>query len=419
MAKVKSNTKAVIWVAIDMAKHKHDILIEYPNGSQKSVVIKQTQEEFERLASYVNQDNIEVIVGFEATGYYHRPLAYYLSRKKFTVKLISSIATARTRESQYNSLDKNDKRDCKVILHLLKSDITQIYYDPFINHKIDAQELSNSYRVASLRKTKLQHSIINHYLSLYFPESEKYLCSTRAAWFAEFFYDFPCPSAITKYTEDEFIDKAFKLAGRKVDKLNWLKDVYRTAKNSIGLPINDDSIPMEMYRKTLKDFSQLCCARKSIEERVELYFSNHADFNRLKTVPGVGPIIALTILAETGDLRRFKHVNQFLKFCGFDLTTQQSGNSRGKSHLSKRGNAELRKSFWMAATIATRMRENTFRKKYENYLQGTSKNADIKRKAYVAVAAKMARVVYSMITHNTDYYCTYDSSNNPAGKLVV
>ena len=65
--------------------------------------------------------------------------------------------------------------------------------------------------------------------------------------------------------------------------------------------------------------------------------------------------------------------------------------------------------FWMAATIAIRMRENTFRKKYENYIKESPKNADVKRKAYVAVAAKMARVVYSMVTHNTDYYCTHES----------
>lgn len=415
----KINTNQTVWVAIDVAKHKHDVLIEYPNGSQKSVIIQQTQEDFERLASYLTQSNIEVVAGFEATGYYHRLLAYYLIKKQFTVKLVSSIATARTRESQYNSLDKNDKRDTKVILYLLKSGITQTYHDPLVHHQIDTQELSNSYRVASLRKTKLQHSIINHYLSLYFPEAEKYFCSTRAGWFADFFYEFPCPSAMTHYSEAEFIEKAAKLAGRKVDKVNWLKDVYRTAKNSIGLPIRYDSTAMEMYKKTLLDFSQLCNARKKIEEQVEVHFANHVDYQRLKTVPGIGPIIALTILAEAGDLRRFGHVNQFLKFCGFDLTTQQSGDGRGKSRLSKRGNAELRKSFWMAATIATRMRENTFRKKYENYLQETSKDADVKRKAYVAVAAKMARVVYSMITHNTDYYCTYESSNNPAEQLVV
>jgi hypothetical protein len=48
-------------------------------------------------------------------------------------------------------------------------------------------------------------------------------------------------------------------------------------------------------------------------------------------VPGVGPIIALTILTEAGDLRRFGHHRQFLKFCGLDLATYQSGKFRGQT----------------------------------------------------------------------------------------
>lgn len=409
MARSKSNIIDTIWVAIDMAKHKHDILIEYPNGSRKSFIIKQTMKDFDRLALRLKKGKTKVVIGFEATGYYHRPLAYYLLKQQFIVKLISSIATARTRESQYNSLDKNDKKDTQVIMYLLKSGITQHYHDPCVHNMLELQELSNTYRAISLRKTKVQHSILNHYLALYFPEAERYFCSTRAGWFAKFFHRFPCPLAITQYSLEEFIEHATKLAGRKVDKINWLKDVYETAKNSIGLPIKPDTKTIDMFKLTLDDFFNLCSLRANIEKQIDGYCSDNLDYQRLKTIPGIGPIIALTVLAEGGDIRRFGHVRQFLKFCGFDLTTKQSGTSRGKSKLSKRGNSELRKMFWLAATIAIRMRENTFRKKYENYIKETPKNADIKRKAYVAVAAKMARVVYSLITHSTDYYCTHES----------
>ena len=411
MAKDKCSKQNKIYVAIDVSKNKLDVLIEYPNGSNKGLIIKQNKSEFERLLMKIKKSGFETIVGFEATGYYHRAIAHYLATSGLTIKLVSSIATARTRESQYNSKDKNDKKDTFVILYLLKSDITQQYYDPLINNIIDFQELSNTYRNVSMRKTNLQHSIINHYLVLYFPEAEQYFCSTRAKWFAQFFYEFPCPNAITQYTQEAFIDKAYKLAGRKVDKINWLKGVYSNAENSIGLPIEPHSKTIEMFKLTLNDFSNLCTLRADIEHQADLFLADNEDYQRLKTVPGIGPIIALTILAEAGNIRRFGHINQFLKFCGFDLTTKQSGTFRGKTTLSKRGNSDLRKMFWMAATIATRMRENTFRRKYENYLRNTSKDADTKRKAYVAVAAKMARVVHSMITHNTDYYFTVLKTN--------
>jgi hypothetical protein len=55
-----------------------------------------------------------------------------------------------------------------------------------------------------------------------------------------------------------------------------------------------------------------------------------ADYQALRRVPGIGPIIALTILAEGGDLRRFGHHRQFLKFCGLDLSTQQIGHIAGR-----------------------------------------------------------------------------------------
>ncbi len=70
----------------------------------------------------------------------------------------------------------------------------------------------------------------------------------------------------------------------------------------------------------------------------------------------------------------------------------------------------------MAATIAVRMRANTFRSKYERYIQGDQHNADLKRKAYTAVTAKMARTAYSMIKNDTDYY-PYHDAGLPSGKI--
>jgi transposase len=130
---------------------------------------------------------------------------------------------------------------------------------------------------------------------------------------------------------------------------------------------------------------------------------HHPDFQRLQTLPGVGAVLALTILADAGDLRRFRHVRQFLKYCGFDLCTEQSGQSRGTTHLSKRGNARLRCAFWMAATIAVRLRQNSCRRKYDDYMHVDPQSADHKRKAYTACAAKMARVAHAIVTTGIDY----------------
>src|SRR3546814_15966598 len=87
-------------------------------------------------------------------------------------------------------------------------------------------------------------------------------------------------------------------------------------------------------------------------------------------IPGIGPINALTILAEAGDLRRFGHHRQFLKFCGLDLATRQSGLFRGRTKLSKYGSARLRRTFWMATQVAIRQPHNSFRDTPRPYLPG-------------------------------------------------
>jgi transposase len=91
-------------------------------------------------------------------------------------------------------------------------------------------------------------------------------------------------------------------------------------------------------------------------------------YQHLRKIPGIGPIIALSIIAEAGDVRRFGHHRQFLKFCGLDLATQQSGTFRGRTKLSKYGNARLRRTFWLAGQVAIRQRENAFRDKFERYI---------------------------------------------------
>ena len=86
-----------------------------------------------------------------------------------------------------------------------------------------------------------------------------------------------------------------------------------------------------------------------------------------------------------------------------NLSTLQSGKSRGQSHISKYGNARLRTALWMAAQSAVRMRENSFRRKFDHYVRGNPLDADLRRKAYTAVTAKLARVVFGLIKQQTDY----------------
>src|SRR6185437_8840146 len=411
MTSSQSTPEAIVWVAIDVAKDRHEALIEAPGWkSRKKFRVPNTAQEFRAFADFLHGLGSPVHIGFEPTGNYHRALAYFLHQEGFYLQLVSSVALARTREAMHNSWDKNDPKDAQVILHLLKAGLTQHYHDPLVYNLNDLQELSKTHHHVSLEKTRTQHRLLTHYLPLYFPEIARYHHCSRSEWLWNLLIEFPMPQTMTRLTQAEFVRQAWPLIGRKVAKERILKDIYFTAQTSIGIPAEENSEAVAMLRFVLRQLVMLCQLRDTIEDRAHVLLEGNADYQRLRSIPGIGPICALTILAEAGDLRRFSHHRQFLKFCGLDLATEQSGQFRGLSRLSKRANARLRAVFWMAASVAVRMRENSFRAKYERYMRSAPGSADRKRKAYVAVAAKVARVAYALIRSGVDYRCFHEAA---------
>jgi len=71
----------------------------------------------------------------------------------------------------------------------------------------------------------------------------------------------------------------------------------------------------------------------------------------------------------------------------------------------------LRYAYWLAATNAIRQRENSFRHKYERYIRLNGSDSDNKRKAYTAVATKLARVAHAVVKKNVDYRGYFEVSH--------
>jgi len=174
MAQSIISTNKTILGAIDISKHRHVVLIEFPDGHRKKSKFPNTAKDFKAFSGHLKGFSLPCVIAFEATGNYHWPLAYYLHKEGFSLRLVSSVAAARTREALYNSWDKNDPKDAQVILHMLKTGVTQIYHDPMTSQFNDIQKISKKYYQVSVRKVKVQHSIMTHYLPLYFPEAEKF-----------------------------------------------------------------------------------------------------------------------------------------------------------------------------------------------------------------------------------------------------
>ena len=266
------------------------------------MTIMNTLEDFQRLSAALVRYDLPVRIGFETTGNHHTPLTHHLGKAGFDLKLVSSVGLARTREALHNSWDKNDPKDAQVILHMLEIGAVQFFHDPLVVGTADIQELSKTHEIVSRSKTELWHRILTHYLPLYFPEAERFHRSSRTDWFLAFLEKYPTPTMITAMSQEAFIADAWQVVGKKVSKERLLSDTYATAVDSVGLPVEPDSDAVRMFRLVLAEGRSLVRQRNEIEARAIELLSDLSDYQLLTTIPGLGPINAMTILAEAGAL---------------------------------------------------------------------------------------------------------------------
>ncbi len=92
-------------------------------------------------------------------------------------------------------------------------------------------------------------------------------------------------------------------------------------------------------------------------------------YQLLQTIPGVGPITATSVIAEIQDMKRFTKACRLVAYAGLDFPVKQSGEtSRRGKHLTKRGSSHLRRSLFVAASVA-RQHDPYFRSVYEKKLR--------------------------------------------------
>src|ERR1700722_1685470 len=278
MTNPQSTLEAVVWVAIDVAKDRHEALIEAPGWkNRKKFRVQNTAQEFRAFADFLHSLGSSTRIGFEPTGNYHRALTYFLHSEGFQLELISSLAVARTREAMHNSWDKNDPKDAQVILHLLKTGLTQTWHDPMVNGINDVQELSKTHFQVTLARVRIWNTLRNHYFALYFPEIDRFVRSDHSVWMIQLLASFPTPASITALSEEEFQTQAWHLVGRKANKRALLAETYAAAQQSIGVPVVLDSAAIAMFRLVLEQYLSLHRLRERIAEEAAVLLGDNPD----------------------------------------------------------------------------------------------------------------------------------------------
>jgi len=141
---------------------------------------------------------------------------------------------------------------------------------------------------------------------------------------------------------------------------------------------------------------QVQILEQTVTQRVKL----RSQFSFLKTVPGIGEILALTIMLETGDIRRFASVGNFASYCRCVGSQKISnGKTKGKGN-TKNGNKYLAWAFVEAAHFAIRF--NSKIKSFDQRKKAKTKGVV----AIKAVAHKLCRACYYIMRDRVPFNIT-------------
>lgn len=169
---------------------------------------------------------------------------------------------------------------------------------------------------------------------------------------------------------------------------------------------NEDSIKRVTKRIRLVD-------KQELEIRAELAALVKTDaelvkkINKITSIPGVGKLTAVIVLAETNGFDLIQSKKQLVSYSGLDVRLKDSGTSvKSKPKISKKGNRHLRKAMHMPALAA--MRFNNHHKTL--FVRLVSRHG-IKMKAVVAVQRKLLVLIYTIYKTDKDFDKDYVNPN--------
>jgi transposase len=146
-------------------------------------------------------------------------------------------------------------------------------------------------------------------------------------------------------------------------------------------------------------WEQVEMGRLQIENSLHQMWKNNSTIQRLQTIPGVGPIVAYTIVAALADIHRFKTAEQVASYAGLVPTERSSGESVVRGGITHQGRSELCGAMVQAAWAVLRTKRSDTEKLRSRFYKIMFKRGS--QVAIVALARKLLTIVYQVWKQET------------------
>jgi transposase len=395
----------MISVGIDVSKEKSMVCIMRPYGEviASPYEVTHTESDIAALIKQILSLQGETKVIMEATGAYHLPVLTSLKQAGIFVSVINPLVMKKYASTVLRK-GKTDKLDSVRIanygldnwFHLTNYQASEDTYEElkflgrqyfqYLKIKINSKlVLANILERTMpgikdiLRCTKSDN-----------PDRDKLIDFVEEYWH----YD-----NITKKSENQFISSYCRWAKKKGYHANEskAKAIYAIAKN--GIPTLASSTPSTkmLVLEATRVLREIGRTLQTILTQMQTITTNLKEYDTVRSMQGVGDILALRLIAEIGDVRRFHSGSSLIAYAGIDSPPYESGKFTGaRCSISKRGSSLLRKTGYevMKCLKAVKPIEDASVYQYMLKKEGEGKP---KKVAKIAALNKFLRIYYARV----------------------
>ncbi|MEW8963535.1 IS110 family transposase [Paraclostridium dentum] len=389
-------------VGIDVSADFSYIAILAPNGEsyKKPFRINHDVSGFTHLLNKIKkveeEFNMKTAIFMEATGVYHLSLFHFLNKNFDNTFVINPLVTKCTKNVDIRKV-KNDKKDAVSIAKIGKFQNIKLSQGVTLDIFLLRSLIREYYKLTdtcSIFKKKLSAD-----LRVIFPGYSNIFSNVTSLSSIAILSNYPTPKAVLDAPKDDILEI---LINKSRKGSLWAEKVYsklHSVANDaavIGLPLSGLSIKITsniaLINAIESEIHNLINEIKSLIKSSDFPKQVRTNIELLNSIPGIGELTAITLVAEIGDINGFIKPKHLVAFFGIDSSVNESGKFKGNQNkISKRGTRIGRRVLYAVALASIRKNRNgvPINKVLLDYYQT---NLDGK-KAKVALVALMHKIL--------------------------